>query len=154
MISLSRRRFVQGAAALPFATWLAQQPAFAQSTQLVRYDIASPQGLDMLTTYAQAMNTMLARPETDPTNEAHHRRERLMSSVVLAARETQQALDSTVTGTVLLVLAAMLLLAALDMLRHALSPLREVLRALAAAGAMTALVLLAFGMVVAALVMR
>ena len=68
MISLSRRRFVQGAAALPFATWLAQQPAFAQSTQLVRYDIASPQGLDMLTTYAQAMSTMLARPETDPTS--------------------------------------------------------------------------------------
>ena len=76
-----------------------------------------------------------------------------MTSVVLAARESQQALDLPMTGTVLLVVASLLLLAALDMLRHALSPLREVLRALAAAGAMTALVLLAFAMVVAALVM-
>jgi hypothetical protein len=55
---------------------------------------------------------------------------------------------------VLLIVAALVLLAALDMLRHALSPLRDVLRALAAAGAMTGLVVLAFALVMAALVMR
>jgi hypothetical protein len=65
MISLSRRRFLQGASAMPLALWLSKN-AIAQSTQLVRYDIASAAGQDMLATYADAMRAMLARPETDP----------------------------------------------------------------------------------------
>ena len=65
MISLSRRRFLQGASAMPLALWLSQN-AIAQSTQLVRYDIASPQGADMMVTYANAMRAMLARPDNDP----------------------------------------------------------------------------------------
>ena len=67
MISLSRRRFLQGASAMPLAAWLSKN-AIAQSLPLVRYDIASPAGLDMLVTYANAMRTMLAKPETDPTS--------------------------------------------------------------------------------------
>ncbi|WP_157437769.1 hypothetical protein [Actinoplanes subtropicus] len=77
-----------------------------------------------------------------------------MTSVVLKALDPQQAPGLPVAATVLLIVAALVLLAALDMLRHALSPLRDVLRALAAAGAMTGLVVLAFALVMAALVMR
>ncbi|UHQ18982.1 tyrosinase family protein [Lysobacter sp. KIS68-7] len=65
MSSLSRRTFLQGTAALPLSVWLSRY-AFAQSAPLVRYDIASPQGADMLATYANAMRAMLLRPETDP----------------------------------------------------------------------------------------
>ncbi|MCC8363309.1 tyrosinase family protein [Lysobacter sp. A6] len=65
MISLSRRRFLQGASAMPLALWLSKN-AIAQSTSLVRYDIASSAGQDMLATYANAMRAMLARPESDP----------------------------------------------------------------------------------------
>ena len=62
---LSRRRFLQGTAALPLSVWLARN-AFAQSAPFIRYDIASPQGLDMLATYADAIRLMQARPEGDP----------------------------------------------------------------------------------------
>ena len=64
-MSLSRRRFLQGASAMPLALWLSRN-AFAQSVPLVRYDIASPAGADMMVTYANAMRAMLARPENDP----------------------------------------------------------------------------------------
>ncbi|NUS59945.1 MAG: hypothetical protein HOQ01_03260 [Lysobacter sp.] len=65
MISLSRRRFLQGASAMPLALWLSKN-AIAQSSSLVRYDIASAAGQDMLATYANAMRAMLARPDSDP----------------------------------------------------------------------------------------
>lgn len=65
-MSLSRRRFLQGSAALPLAAWLARNNAFAQAAPFVRYDIASPQGVDMLATYANTIRLMQARPETDP----------------------------------------------------------------------------------------
>lgn len=77
-----------------------------------------------------------------------------MPRVILIAMQAQPGGGASVAGTALLVVAALVLLTAIDMLRHALSPLREVLRALAAAGAMTALVLLAFAMIVAALIIR
>ena len=67
MSSLSRRKFLQGTAAMPLALWLSRN-AFAQSAPFIRYDIASPQGADMLATYANAMQTMLTRTETDPTS--------------------------------------------------------------------------------------
>ena len=67
MSSLSRRKFLQGTAAMPLALWLSRN-AFAQSAPFIRYDIASPQGADMLATYANAMRTMLTRTETDPTS--------------------------------------------------------------------------------------
>jgi len=50
---------------MPLALWLSKN-AIAQSASLVRYDLSSPAGQDMLATYADAMRAMLARPETDP----------------------------------------------------------------------------------------
>jgi drug/metabolite transporter superfamily protein YnfA len=70
-------------------------------------------------------------------------------SLVLAAAN---GLDSsTTTGNVLLVMAALLLFVALSLLRQVVQPLREVLRALAAAGGMVLLVALALALVVASL---
>ena len=57
MSSLSRRKFLQGTAAMPLALWLSRN-AFAQSAPFIRYDIASPQGADMLATYANAIRLM------------------------------------------------------------------------------------------------
>src|SRR5690349_11285858 len=96
MISLSRRRFLQGASAMPLAVWLSNN-AFAQSTPLVRYDIASPQGLDMLTTYANAMRTMLARPETDPTSWLWQWYTHFVSGATTKAAEQARIFGTTVT---------------------------------------------------------
>ena len=96
MISLSRRRFLQGASAMPLAAWLSSN-AFAQSTTLVRYDIASPQGLDMLTTYANAMRTMLARPETDPTSWLWQWYTHFVSGATTKAAEQARIFGTTVT---------------------------------------------------------
>jgi hypothetical protein len=57
------------------------------------------------------------------------------------------------TEGTLLILAALLLLTALRMLRQALLPLREVLRALAATGAMTVFIVLAFVLGVGSLIL-
>src|SRR5688572_6034211 len=64
-MSLSRRRFLQSASAVPIGLWLSRN-SFAQSTPLIRHDIASPAGADMMVTYANAMRAMLARPQNDP----------------------------------------------------------------------------------------
>lgn len=96
MISLSRRRFLQGASAMPLAAWLSNN-AFAQSMSLVRYDIASPQGLDMLTTYANAMRTMLARPETDPTSWLWQWYTHFVSGATTKAAEQARIFGTTVT---------------------------------------------------------
>lgn len=76
-----------------------------------------------------------------------------MTRLVLVGLETQQGSNLSATGTMLLILAAFLLLVALDTMRLALSPLREVLKAFAAAGTTTILVLLAFAMVMTALIL-
>ncbi|KGQ20218.1 Tyrosinase family protein [Lysobacter dokdonensis DS-58] len=96
MISLSRRRFLQGASAMPLATWLSSN-AFAQSLPLVRYDIASPQGLDMLTTYANAMRTMLAKPETDPTSWLWQWYSHFVNGATTKAAELTRIFGTTVT---------------------------------------------------------
>lgn len=64
MTSLSRRNFVRGLAILPFGVWLARN--VRADTPLVRYDIASPQGLEMLAIFASAVTAMKERSETDP----------------------------------------------------------------------------------------
>lgn len=65
MRSFSRRQFLGTTAALPLAMWVSRH-ALAQSATLVRYDIASPEGADMMVTYANAMRAMLARGQKDP----------------------------------------------------------------------------------------
>lgn len=64
MSSLTRRSFIQGVVALPFAAWLAQG---ARATEpFIRHDIASPEGAAMLQVYADAVLKMQARGADDP----------------------------------------------------------------------------------------
>lgn len=63
MAVLSRRSFVKGVAAMPFALWAARRAeAFGP---LVRHDATSAAGIDMLGTYADAVKLMKGRPESD-----------------------------------------------------------------------------------------
>ena len=64
MTSLSRRNFIRGLAVLPFGVWLARN-AHA-GTPLVRYDIATPEGQEMLAIFAYAYRHMRARNEGNP----------------------------------------------------------------------------------------
>ena len=64
MSYLTRRSFIQGIAALPLAAWLSQGARAAEP--FVRYDIATPQGAEMLRVYADAVLKMQARSPGDP----------------------------------------------------------------------------------------
>ncbi|MFC0679613.1 tyrosinase family protein [Lysobacter korlensis] len=64
MQSPSRRNFVRGLATVPFGLWLASN-AYA-NTHYVRYDIATPEGQEMLKVFADAVKLMKARSEADP----------------------------------------------------------------------------------------
>ena len=61
---LTRRAFVQGLAALPMT--LGINPIARATTTYVRYDCATPQGLDMLATYADAVRQMQALGPDNP----------------------------------------------------------------------------------------
>lgn len=63
-MTVSRRAFVAGAAAIPFALWL-ERNGFAQ-TPRVRYDVRSPEGQRMVRLYANAVRTMQSTAESDP----------------------------------------------------------------------------------------
>lgn len=63
MTSFSRRTFVGGVVATPFALWLSRN-ASAQTLR-VRHDAASPEGLAMLQIYADAVRLMKLRPDPD-----------------------------------------------------------------------------------------
>lgn len=64
MTSLSRRSFVRGMAAMPFALWLAQ--GARASTPYIRYDIGTPEGQDMIRVLAYAVRYMKSRSAQDP----------------------------------------------------------------------------------------
>lgn len=65
MSELTRRTFLGGAAAVPFALWL-ERSAFAQ-TPRVRYDARSAEGQKMLAIYARAVGRMKSEIESgDP----------------------------------------------------------------------------------------
>lgn len=66
MTSLSRRNFVRGIAAMPFALWLSRNARAQTTTPLVRYDINSPMGQVMLQIYADAVQKMKLRGSQDP----------------------------------------------------------------------------------------
>jgi hypothetical protein len=66
MPSLSRRTFLSGVAALPFATWFARQASATDTVPLIRYDLACPEGQAMLQVYADAVAKMQARATVDP----------------------------------------------------------------------------------------
>ena len=61
---ISRRKFVQGVGALPLVLGLPR--AARGSEPLVRHDLASPQGREMLAIYAGAIRKMQSRPDMTP----------------------------------------------------------------------------------------
>jgi tyrosinase len=65
MGSISRRDFVKGMAALPLAMGVSTK-AWAQSTLKIRYDIASPDGQQMMALYADAVRQMQALGPDNP----------------------------------------------------------------------------------------
>lgn len=65
MSQLSRRSFIRGVAAMPFALWLASRGALAD-TPFIRYDLATPEGAAMLQIYAEAVAKMQALGPEDP----------------------------------------------------------------------------------------
>ncbi len=65
MSQLSRRSFIRGVAAMPFALWLSSRGALAD-TPFIRYDIATPEGAAMLQIYAEAVAKMQALGPGDP----------------------------------------------------------------------------------------
>ncbi len=66
MQSISRRNFVRGVAAAPLGLWLAHTARAA--TPYTRYDIATPQGQEMLRIFASAVRTMRTRSERSATS--------------------------------------------------------------------------------------
>jgi tyrosinase len=67
MLEITRRSFLSGAVALPFATWLERTASAPVTQTLVRYDATSPQGKAMLQSYATAVQRMKSLWEGDPT---------------------------------------------------------------------------------------
>ena len=68
MTVFSRRSFLAGVAAVPFAVWFEEQ-GFAQAATLTRYDATSAQGQAMLKIYANAAGKMMTTsqiPEGKP----------------------------------------------------------------------------------------
>ncbi len=65
MTTFSRRSFIAGISAVPFALWLEKYDLFAQQTR-IRPNVASTQGQAMLNIYANAVRTMMNTPERNP----------------------------------------------------------------------------------------
>jgi tyrosinase len=65
MLNITRRSFMGGMAAIPFWFWF-EKYAAADTTPMVRHDVMSTEGQQMLRTYAQAVKTMSATAATDP----------------------------------------------------------------------------------------
>jgi hypothetical protein len=81
---------------LPIALWLSRN-TWAQSVPLIRYDIASPQGADMMATYANAMRAMLLRPESDPLSWLWQWYTHFVSGATTKANELNRIFGTTVT---------------------------------------------------------
>lgn len=65
-VSVSRRNFVRGVAAIPFALWLSHSRGAWAAGSLVRYDVSSANGLAMLQIFADAVAKMKLRAQDDP----------------------------------------------------------------------------------------
>lgn len=64
MPTVSRRSFIAGVSTVPFAVWF-EKNCLAQPPR-VRPNVMSAQGQTMLNVYANAVQTMMSRPEADP----------------------------------------------------------------------------------------
>jgi hypothetical protein len=75
-----------------------------------------------------------------------------MARLAVVSFGAHSASEAHVSGNVLLILAALLLFVSIQLLKQALMPIREVVRALAAAAGVAFLVFLAFALVVGSLI--
>src|SRR5437762_7688722 len=66
MSDLTRRSFLAGSTAIPFALWLERDAAARAPSPLVRHDARSPKGQALLRTYARAVGKMKEAAEGDP----------------------------------------------------------------------------------------
>jgi hypothetical protein len=94
-VSPSRRNFIRGAAAMPFALWLSRNAS--ATTPLVRYDIDSPEGLMMLQIYADAVAKMKLRSENDPRSWTWQWYTHFVNGATTKANEITRIFGTTVT---------------------------------------------------------
>jgi tyrosinase len=94
-VSISRRNFVRGAAAMPFALWLSRN-AWA-TTPLVRYDIGTANGQMMLQVFADAVAKMKLRGETDPLSWLWQWYTHFVNGATTKANEINRIFGTTVT---------------------------------------------------------
>jgi tyrosinase len=64
MPNVTRRAFIGGAAAIPFAIWLEKYGWAQAAAPRIRYDARSTQGQAMLKLYAKAVGNMMSNPPT------------------------------------------------------------------------------------------
>jgi tyrosinase len=99
-VSTSRRNFIRGAAAMPFALWLSRN-AWA-ATPLVRYDASSANGLMMLQIFADAVAKMKLRSESDPLSWLWQWYTHFVDGATTKANEINRIFGASVTPLSLL----------------------------------------------------
>jgi tyrosinase len=96
MAAISRRSFIKGVAAIPFATWAARNAkAFGP---LVRYDARSAGGIAMLGILADAVKAMKARPESDPRSWLWQWYTHFVSGATTKSAEINRIFGTTTTS--------------------------------------------------------
>lgn len=95
MTSLSRRNFVRGLAVMPFSVWLARNVRAA--TPYIRYDIATPEGQEMLAVFALGFRRMRARNEKDQRSWRWQWYTHFVSGATTKANEINRMFGTTVS---------------------------------------------------------
>lgn len=96
-VSISRRNFVRGAAAIPFALWLSMSRSAWATAPLVRYDISSANGLMMLQIFADAVAKMKLRAEDDPLSWLWQWYTHFVNGTTTKANEINRIFGASVT---------------------------------------------------------
>ena len=98
MGSISRRDFVKGVAALPLAMGVSTK-AWGQSTLRIRYDIASPDGQQMMAIYVDAVRQMQALGPDNPMSWMWQWYTHFVNGTTTKADEITRIFGTTITNT-------------------------------------------------------
>ena len=96
MGSISRRDFVKGMAALPLAMGVSRK-AWGQTTLKIRYDIASPEGQQMMALYADAVRQMQALGPDNPMSWLWQWYTHFVNGTTTKANEINRIFGTTTT---------------------------------------------------------
>jgi len=96
MGSISRRDFVKGMAALPLAMGVSGK-AWGQTTLKIRYDIASPEGQQMMALYADAVRQMQALGPDNPMSWLWQWYTHFVNGTTTKANEINRIFGTTTT---------------------------------------------------------